>query len=315
MKILVADDDSISRRLMQRILERSGYEVVTAEDGMHAVKELRRPDGPRLALVDWMMPKLDGPALCRKVRERHDDLYVYIILLTAKEQNTDMVAGLEAGADDYLTKPCQPAELRARLHTGRRILQLEDKLIDAREEMRFKATHDGLTSLWDRGAILALARASMYRSSIESFSTSLILCDIDHFKQINDVYGHLAGDEVLQEAASRLRSALRSTDAVGRYGGEEFLLVLSGCGRDQLKALGEQVRRSFDARPFVTTYGTIPVSLSAGAVTIEDWDRSIPVEQYLNAADAALYEAKRSGRNRVALADVTSTRLRWSTTG
>jgi two-component system cell cycle response regulator len=312
MKILVADDDSISRRLMQRILQRSGYEVVTAADGMEAARELRKPNGPRLALVDWMMPQLDGPALCREMRGRCEDPYVYIILLTAKEQNADIVEGLEAGADDYLTKPCQPAELRARLHTGRRILQLEDTLIEAREEMRFKATHDALTSLWDRGAILALARAAMNRSWLESFSTSLILCDIDHFKQINDDYGHLAGDEVLQEASSRLRAALRSTDAVGRYGGEEFLLVLSGCARDQLKALGEQVRRSFDTRPFVTTYGTMPVSLSAGAVTIEDWDGSIPIEHYLNAADAALYEAKRAGRNRVALADVSGSRLRWT---
>ncbi len=315
MKILVADDDSISLRLMQRILQRSGYDVVTATDGTQALEQLSLVGGPRLALVDWMMPQLDGLALCRQVRARNDDRYVYIILLTAKGQAADIVAGLEAGADDYLTKPCRPAELGARLRTGQRILQLEDKLIEAREEMRFKATHDALTSLWDRGAILALARAAMNRSSQQSFPLSLILCDIDHFKQINDLHGHLAGDEVLREAARRLRAVLRSTDTVGRYGGEEFLLVLSGCPRAKLQSVAEQVRRAFDSRPFVTTYGTIPVSISAGAVAVEDWDGSIPVEAYLNVADTALYEAKRSGRNRIALGDVPLTKLPWSLAG
>src|SRR5580698_3767520 len=141
---------------MERTLQHSGYEVVTAEDGRQAACELSKAGGPRLALIDWMMPELDGPGVCREVRSRHDDSYIYILLLTSKESSEDVVKGLEAGADDYLTKPCHPAELKARLHTGRRILQLEDKLVEAREEMRFKATHDALTSLWDRGAILAL---------------------------------------------------------------------------------------------------------------------------------------------------------------
>src|SRR6202044_593173 len=141
--------------------------------------------GPRLALIDWMMPGLDGPGVCREVRTRHNDLYVYILLLTSKESSEDIVHGLEAGADDYLTKPCHPAELHARLHTGRRILQLEDRLIEAREEMRYKATHDALTGLLDRGAILSLLQGELLRSTRERSPVSLLLCDIDHFKQIN----------------------------------------------------------------------------------------------------------------------------------
>lgn len=284
---------------MERTLERSGYEVITVADGLEAAYELSQPQGPRLALIDWMMPQLDGPALCREIRSRSNEAYVYILLLTAKELNADLVIGLEAGADDYLTKPCHPAELRARLHTGLRILQLEDKLVEAREEMRFKATHDALTSLWDRGAILALLQDTLRRSEQHEFPVSLMLCDIDHFKSINDRHGHQVGDEVLQEVSARLRRAVRSIDAVGRYGGEEFLVLLAGCPEDNLRKLADHVRRSISDVPFSTSDGTIRVTLSAGAITIVDWDGSIPVTHFLNEADRALYRAKGSGRDRV----------------
>jgi two-component system cell cycle response regulator len=302
VKILIADDDSISRRLMERTLQHSGYEVVTAEDGRQAACELSKAGGPRLALIDWMMPELDGPGVCREVRSRHDDSYIYILLLTSKESSEDVVKGLEAGADDYLTKPCHPAELKARLHTGRRILQLEDKLVEAREEMRFKATHDALTSLWDRGAILALLRSELSRSTREPAPVSLLLCDIDHFKQINDVHGHPTGDEVLEEVSTRLLDAVRPHDAVGRYGGEEFLIVLSGCGAERLKDRAEQVRAAISDFPFSTGEGIISVSLSLGAITIENWDKSMLIEPFLKQADEALYRAKGEGRNRAAFA-------------
>jgi diguanylate cyclase (GGDEF)-like protein len=299
VKILVADDDPLSLRMMERMLQHSGYEVITVEDGRQAAHELSKADGPRLALIDWMMPELDGPGVCREVRSRHGDSYVYILLLTSKQSSEDVVMGLEAGADDYLTKPCHPAELKARLHTGQRILQLEDKLVEAREEMRFKATHDALTSLWNRGAILALLRSELSRSTREHSPVSLLLCDVDHFKQINDVHGHLVGDEVLQEVSTRLFDAVRSHDAVGRYGGEEFIVVLSGCNGDDLKERAEQVRRAISDFPFSTTQGPISVSLSVGAITIENWDKSLPIEALLKQADAALYGAKASGRDRV----------------
>lgn len=303
MKILVADDDPVSRRLMERILQQSGYEVITVENGRQAAQELSREGGPRLALIDWMMPELDGPGVCREVRNRQNDSYVYILLLTSKESSEDVVKGLEAGADDYLTKPCHPAELKARLHTGRRILQLEDKLVEAREEMRFKATHDALTSLWDRGAILALLRSELNRSAREHSPVSLLLCDIDHFKNINDVYGHQTGDEVLEEVSTRLLGGVRSHDAVGRYGGEEFLIVLNGCSREHLKARAEHICRSISSSPFSTGHGSISVSMSVGATTIENWNKSIPIEQFLKQADVALYRAKAAGRNRVDYAE------------
>jgi two-component system cell cycle response regulator len=299
MKILVADDDPVSLRIMERTLEKSGYEVVTVDNGRQAAAELSKEDGPRLALIDWMMPGLDGPGVCRVVRARTHDAYVYIMLLTSKQLTEDVVKGLEAGADDYLTKPCHPAELKARLRTGLRILELEDKLVVAREDMRFKATHDSLTSLWDRGSIFALLKSELSRSSREQGPVSVMICDIDHFKQVNDLHGHLVGDEVLQQVSARLQELVRPYDGVGRYGGEEFLVVLGGCNAAGLRKRAEEVREGISSRPFLTKNGPINVSLSIGAVTIEDWNRSTPVEPFLKEADAALYRAKEAGRNRV----------------
>ena len=180
MRILVADDDLISRRMMQKMMEASGHEAVVSENGREAAIDLLHQGGPRLALIDSMMPELDGLGVCREIRERHDDAYVYILLLTSKESSDDIVAGLEAGADVYLTKPCRSSQLKARLLTGRRISQLEDKLVEAREEMHFKATHDAVTFLWDRGALLTLFKSELQRASREKRPVSMLLCDVDH---------------------------------------------------------------------------------------------------------------------------------------
>jgi two-component system cell cycle response regulator len=308
MKLLVADDDSISRMVMQRIVQNFGYEVVLAENGRSAVDILSRSDGPRLALVDWMMPKLDGPGLCREVRElQRDGGYIYIVLLTSKQNSEDIVAGLEAGADDYLTKPCQPAELRARLRTGCRLLSLEEKLIQARDEMQYKATHDALTGIWNRASILSRMKSELERSFRDKQSTSFLLCDIDHFKQVNDQHGHLVGDTVLQEVAKRMTSTVRSYDAVGRYGGEEFLIVLSNCDEQSLVARSESVRTAIASRPIFAGNAVFQISLSVGAIASRNWDPSIPIERILARADAALYRAKAEGRNRTALADELTT--------
>jgi diguanylate cyclase (GGDEF)-like protein len=310
MKILIADDDPISRRMMQKMLQDDGYEVVMAEDGLRAAYELSVQDGPRLALIDWMMPGLDGPEVCREVRGKYDQSYVYILLLTSKESSEDIVAGLEAGADDYLTKPCHAAELKARLLTGRRILQLEDKLIEAREEMRFKATHDSLTQLWDRGAIVSLLKNELHRSLRTRKPVSIMLCDVDHFKRVNDQYGHSSGDAVLREVAARLLNGIRSydavglyCDAVGRYGGEEFLLILSDCDATQIKSRAESIRESIENEAFQTQDCDLSITISIGAATVTDWDKSQSVESLLNQADVALYRAKSEGRNRVAYAE------------
>jgi diguanylate cyclase (GGDEF)-like protein len=169
--------------------------------------------------------------------------------------------------------------------------------------MRFKATHDSLTSLWDRGSIFALLNSELSRSARERGPVSVMICDIDHFKQINDVHGHLVGDEVLQQVSARLQELVRPYDGVGRYGGEEFLVVLGGCSAADLKKRAEEVREGISLIPFHSKNGPIPISVSIGAVTIEDWNRSTPIEPFLKEADTALYRAKEAGRNRVAYAE------------
>ena len=222
MRILIAEDEMMSRKMLQKTLERAGYEVTVVENGRPAADQLCPADGPRLALLDWVMPELDGPGVCREVRKRNAQSYVYLVLLTSKESKEDVVAGLESGADDYLTKPFDPEELKARLRTGQRILSLEDRLVEAREEMRFQATHDILTTLWNRGVIVNLLGRELTRSRRERVSTSILMCDLDHFKSVNDNYGHLAGDDILKETAKRLLASVRSYDFVGRYGGADI---------------------------------------------------------------------------------------------
>jgi diguanylate cyclase (GGDEF)-like protein len=302
MKILVADDDAVSRCLMERILNRAGYDVVLAEDGPEALRILESPGGPRLALLDWMMPGLDGPSVCLEVRSSRERPYSYLILLTSKGSKEDLVAGLEAGADDYLTKPCNADELKARLRTGERVLRLEDTLVQAREEMRFKATHDALTSLWNRGAILALMEDEIRRVERERTSSSLLLCDVDHFKRINDAHGHLMGDAVLREVAVRLGSATRPGDAVGRYGGEEFLIILGDCGPDSLARRAEEIRQAIVSPSFAGIPQALSVSISIGAITI-DHSISQTAEACLSQMDVALYRAKLEGRDRIVIVE------------
>lgn len=301
MKILIADDDALSRRLLEKTLVRAGYEVMLVANGRQAVESLGGPDAPRLALLDWMMPEIDGPGVCREIRKRRDQSYVYMVLLTSRESKEDVVAGLESGADDYLIKPFVTDELKARLRTGERILHLEDSLVEAREQMRFKATHDHLTSLWNRGVILDLLGRELTRSQRENVCTGVILGDLDHFKNVNDTYGHLVGDQVLREVARRLLLSVRSYDFVGRYGGEEFLTVLNNCRPDSVLARAEQIRKCICTRPVHTDAGPLEVTMSLGALRSRDWGQR-PAEDLINEADSALYAAKTEGRNRVKLA-------------
>lgn len=298
MKILIADDDELSRKMMGMVLRKMGYEVVAAENGRDALDKLLNPNGPRLAILDWMMPEIDGPQVCRSLRAANEQPYVFVILLTSKDSREDLVEGLDAGADEYLTKPCNSEELKARLRTGERILQLEDKLVAAREEMRFKATHDALTCLWNREKILeALDDALRHVESM-----AVLMCDIDHFKAINDKHGHLVGDALLRELASRLRGGVRANDLIGRYGGDEFLVVLNGCDAPRLPERAEKLRKAVSGGSFFTDAGEISFTVSIGAVAVERTDSGTPAETILNLADAALYQAKEEGRDRVVIA-------------
>jgi two-component system cell cycle response regulator len=302
MRILIADDDALSRRLLEKTLERAGYDVIAVENGRLAVEHLCQPDGPRLALLDWIMPELDGPAVCREVRQKRQEPYVHLVLLTSKESKGDIVAGLESGADDYLVKPFDAEELTARLRTGLRILQLEDKLVEARESMRFKATYDPLTGLYNRGVILDLLTRELSRTRREEGCTAVMMGDVDHFKSINDSRGHLVGDEVLKEIARRILAAVRSYDFVGRYGGEEFLIVLNKCNDSYSMLRAEEIRRAIAMVPVQTEQGPMPITMSLGVLSSKEWGLR-PVSEILQEVDIALYKAKGAGRNCVMLAN------------
>jgi two-component system cell cycle response regulator len=296
MKVLIADDDAISLRLLEKTLERAGYEVTAVRNGRRAAEEMCKPEGPRLALLDWMMPELDGPTVCRAIRKARGQRHVHLVLLTSKNSKRDVVEGLESGADDYMIKPFDPEELNARLHTGMRILELEDSLLEAREEMLYKATHDSLTSLLNRGTVIELLAREFARGRREGRSTAVVMADLDHFKCVNDTHGHPVGDEVLREVARRLLGSVRSYDLAGRYGGEEFLLVLTDCDVATALERTEHIRRAVSRTPVSTSRGPLSITLSLGAYASPGDDQNT-VEEVLCSVDSALYRAKAAGRN------------------
>ena len=300
-RVLVAEDDAMFRRILESWLTTWGYEVSMAEDGAEAWAILQQDVRPQVLILDWMMPAINGLELCSKVRERNQIPYQYILLATAKDAKQDMVRGLEAGADDYLTKPFDRSELKARLRACNRILTLQDDQIQAHEQLRFQATHDALTGLWNRGEILQMLRRELERSARSLTTTGILMLDIDHFKAINDTYGHLTGDAVLREVTQRISKAVRSYDSIGRYGGEEFVIVLPGCSREQVDLGAERVRAAVDAGPVRVNESQIAVTVSIGAAVTTHG--AISDEEILAAADAALYRAKEIGRNRTVVSD------------
>jgi len=297
MHILIADDDPVSRRLLQGTLTRLGHEVIAVSDGTAAISGLLSPDGPRLAILDWMMPGADGLAVCREVRRRPEP-YVYVVLLTARDKREDMVAALDAGVDDFLTKPLDSSELRARLHSGERVLALQERLLETQAALRHQATHDYLTGLWNRRMILEELTRQLNRAAHEGRPFAVAIADLDHFKQINDTHGHGTGDAVLLTAAQRIRSVLRDYDAVGRLGGEEFLLLLPGCDNEGAWQIAERARAAVAAEPMGGPVVPIPMSLSLGVAAAKVGTRA-DATALIEAADAAMYRAKANGRNQV----------------
>ncbi len=301
MRILIAEDDPTSRRLLEATLTKWGYEVVVCQNGKQAWDELEGEDAPRFAILDWMMPQLDGLEVCRRVRQKGGEEYTYIVLLTAKAQKEDLIEGMDAGADDYVTKPFNRQELRVRLRAGRRILELQEDLVAARDQMEDLASRDQLTGLWNRNEIFRTLESELARSKREGTVLAVIMSDLDHFKRINDTYGHLAGDSVLRATAARLREATRPYDTVSRYGGEEFMIVIGDCDNEKAALIGERVRQCIGSTPMDTSEGLLEVTISIGVATTADFPEADP-HRLLHAADAALYIAKDAGRNRVEIA-------------
>jgi two-component system, cell cycle response regulator len=303
-RVLIAEDDPVSRRMLEAFLKKWRYEVVTAKDGLDAVRILESEDAPALAVLDWMMPGLEGPEVCRRVRAHPDRPYVYILLLTARTQRDDLLRGLESGADDYLTKPFDASELRARLRAGLRILNLQNGLIAAREESSFRATHDELTGLANRRVVLDEIAKEHARHLRQGGSFAIVLVDLDHFKSVNDTLGHPTGDAVLKEVSRRMARSVRPYDTVGRYGGEEFIVVAPSCGRSGAIALAERILNSLRSAPIETDRGTLSVTVSCG-IAISTAAKPLDPRELIHLADEALYRAKERGRDRSELAKET----------
>ena len=296
-RILIAEDDPVSRKLLQAFLVKWGYEVVTAADGEDALRILESKSAPTLAILDWMMPRKDGLEVCARVRERPGRAYVYILLLTARTKKDDLLQGLESGADDYLTKPFHAAELRARPQVGQRILELQTGLIQAREELLFRATHDELTGLVNRRVIIEAITREHSRHIRLGGTFAVVLLDLDHFKSVNDTHGHLAGDAVLKEVANRMVAGVRPYDTVGRYGGEEFVIVAPSCDRAGATRLVERILTMIRSKPVDATECSVPVTASCG-ISISNAGKPLDAQALMRLADEALYRAKENGRNR-----------------
>jgi two-component system cell cycle response regulator len=291
MRILLAGDSYIERRKLVGYLSDWGLECVAVGSGTEAAKLLESPDPPALAVLDWALPGIDGIDILRRIRKASQGNYIYTVMLTAKNQKKDRILAMEAGADDYLSKPVDPAELRSRIMVGKRILELQQSL-------RFAASHDFLTGLLNRSQILSALDRELSRAGRERKPTTVILGDIDQFKRVNDALGVAAGDDVLKEIARRLTLDLRPYDVVGRYGGEEFLVILPGCDLEAGARRADSIRNRVGKDRITTTFGEAAATISMG-VTASTEKRDRPASEFLREADLSLSAAKKKGRNRV----------------
>ena len=298
MKILIAEDDAVSRKILESVLTKLGYQVMSVGSGSEAWDILNSESAPQIAILDWMMPGMDGVEVCSKVRQSEAgiDHYTYIILLTAKSEKKDLITGMESGADDYILKPFDHHELGVRIRAGQRIIELQNQLRNAKEKHVVLSRTDSLTGILNRRALYEVLEKEILRSAREKTPLSVVMLDIDFFKKINDKYGHSVGDAVLKELVRRILAELRSYDTFGRYGGEEFIILLPGTFMYEVMAVAERIRNAISSTPFEIASASLPVSASFGVAEFDFKENS---DALVNRADLALYKAKDNGRNRV----------------
>ena len=298
INILIAEDEPVSCRILSSLLDKWGFGVITADNGIDALEYLEKDRSIRIALIDWNMPQLTGPDVCKKIKELYPENPPYLIMLTAKTEKTSIILGLESGADDYITKPYDSGELRARIRVGERMTELQTRLIDTGKKLEYEASHDSLTAVYNRKTVMELLDKEHSRAERQNTAFSIALIDIDDFKMINDKYGHQTGDEILSGLVSLINDTLRNYDIVGRYGGEEFLIVLpetdAGTGFQVLERMAESIRKN----PVKTRSGNLIITVSAGLC---GYSPGINADKMISIADTAMYEAKRLGKDRVIL--------------
>lgn len=302
LTVLVADDERVSRTLLMRVLESWGYDAVEADSGAAAWELLNQDDPPRIAIIDWMMPSMDGVEICRRLRDRTDGPLIYTILLTSKTDESALIHALEQGAHDFQTKPANPGELRARLLVGRRFVEADDRLNESLARMEQMAATDALTGVANRRHFFQLAERELYRIQRSRSPVALMVIDIDNFKEINDSYGHAAGDAALCHLVAVCQLSLRRTDVIARFGGDEFVVLLPECDPPTAVQTAERLRHSVNATPVPDKSGAFQVEVTIGVATTAEG--SSPVDDIgtlLRLADEALYEGKAKGRNRIAV--------------
>ena len=302
MRVLIVDDDPTNRHLLSAMLSSTRHEFDEAPDGKTAWDKIQK-ETINLVITDWMMPDMDGVELIDNIRKANFPHYIYIILLTARSAKADIVTGLEAGADDYLVKPFDLDELRARVNIANRIIDLERRLRESLDRMQKMASHDSLTDLFNRRALYDISENELARARRENKPVSLVMMDIDHFKNVNDEYGHNIGDQALRRVAHIILENIRTYDTAGRWGGEEFLLVLPGTDLDEASQIAERVRQGIESAK-IPLQGGKHVDLQASfGVSTSLPDDLLTFDLLVHQADEALYEAKGEGRNRVCVFD------------
>lgn len=295
MKVLIADDDALSRKILEDCLSEWGYDILMAHNGNEAWDILEKIDRPNMAVLDWMMPGMDGVEICRNLRQLKLPNYVYVILLTARSKREDVISGLESGADDYIIKPFNREELKSRLKIGQRIIELEHRILRL-------ASTDYLTGLLNRRAFLERLERELNRCQREASPMGIIIMDIDHFKRVNDNFGHQVGDLVLQELSHTLVELCRVYDFTGRYGGEEFIVCLPGADKWNTYQIAERMRSTIESKKtfLLDKKSNVSVTASFGIVSMEPGQIK-SADRLINEADEALYRAKEQGRNRVVM--------------
>jgi diguanylate cyclase (GGDEF)-like protein len=300
LKILVADDSPVYRKLVEESLSQERYTIFFAKNGRQAL-DLFAEHKPGLVITDWTMPDISGIELCQRIRRDFQQFYAYVILLTANTDKKEVIEGLAAGADDYLTKPFHPGELQARVRVGRRNADLHDQLQAKNRQLEEMALTDALTGLPNRRAIDFWAAGQLSAAARHDFPIAVVMADLDHFKSINDTHGHDAGDIVLRSFAEVLKSNTRQSNICGRLGGEEFLVVITHLEKENVTIAIERIRKQFESQKFTVAGHTFGVTASFGIASFRGTD-SPSFSDLVTHADAALYSAKHKGRNRVEFA-------------
>ncbi len=299
MRILIAEDDYTSRTMLSAVLQKAGHDVLSVEDGYEAWQILQQEDSPKLLILDLLMPKMDGLEVIEKVRASQNKVPPYIIMLTSRGEKRDIIQGLDAGADDYLTKPFDVGELRARIEVGRRLLEMQKALIESRELLAHQATHDPMTDLLNRRAIISNLQSALLTARRKKTVVAVGMIDIDHFKRINDTYGHQVGDDVLIGLAKQLKETTLVSEHVSRFGGEEFLVFFPMNTKDEVESVFASLFSRISGISLKTRQGLISITVSIG-IAVSSPECSL--DDLIGFADEALYTAKEAGRNRMEFA-------------